>query len=274
MENENNGLILYKYISFAKFIDLVELERSYLTNIKLWEDTYEGAGYVENFGYGVSKYVLESIRSVDNLETGLTNISKKLSYAQSWTDRELESDAMWRIYSTDKLGVRIAVSKRDIEMQINKTLNTIEDSLKVEPYKVDYDKESNPEDGRMPDGGLLVDDTLKFKRKAFAHEEEYRFSTCIPIDVKNLASFDIVKHPQSNNLNNLKILGDFLNKATFKPVIYYDLPSSMIKEIILDPRASKNDTEMFMKYCKNRGFTDKNIDYRKSDLYNEPSCKY
>jgi hypothetical protein len=171
-------------------------------------------------------------------------------------------------YSTDKLGVRIAVNLSDVEMQINKRLENIKDSLKAEHYKVDYDNKYNPENWKMSDGiGFEVgNDILKFKRKAFKHEDEYRFSTTIPIDV-------IVPKSQQP-LSNTDSLVDFLDNLHYPKVIYYELPVSMIKEIILDPRASQNNTEMFIAYCNNRGFIEKNIDFRKSDLYNPPLNKY
>lgn len=33
---------LYKYMSFEKFIDLIENKRLYLTHLPLWDDVYEG----------------------------------------------------------------------------------------------------------------------------------------------------------------------------------------------------------------------------------------
>jgi hypothetical protein len=92
MENKRNKLILYKYISFAKFIDLVELERLYLTNIKLWDDTHEGAVLVENFGYGMSDWTLKLMG--DKLKKSIIDNFKNCSYAQSWTDNKFETDAL------------------------------------------------------------------------------------------------------------------------------------------------------------------------------------
>jgi len=69
-------------------------------------------------------------------------------------------------------------------------------------------------------------------------------------------------------------VGELIDSLSYEKVIYYDLPVSMIKEVILDPRASKYDTEMFIAYCTNRKFTDDNIGFRKSDLYKLPVNKY
>lgn len=269
---------LYKYMSFEKFIDLIENKRLYLTHLPLQDDVYEGVAankfieYLDNKSEQECKNnnISEEYNKVDK-ETNDSIIKKMKNsrYAQSWTNNTLESDAMWRIYSINKSGVRIKISKEIIKKSILKTMQpliTVNGQfctgipfrpISIIDKAVNYDWNINFEEYSNKNGsnGIFDIPFEYFKRKEFSHEYEYRFSVCVDIDYlqkKLLTHFDLNYEGATNKIPK---------------VIYYEMKNENIKEVLLDPRASNEFEETFLKYCENRDFKEKNIEYAKSKLY-------
>lgn len=255
---EQDG-VLYKYISFSRFIEMIELERLYLTNITLWEDPYESYPIIKSFGDRIPGLVPQIMSG--NLVSAIQCSTLKSLYAQSWTYDNEESDAMWRIYSQDKLGVRIAIQLKDILLNIKEAVfkKNSEDII-INHYKVKY-REKFDVKKYMTAGGkgtVFTDkDIYGLKRIAFEHEKEYRISCSLPINkiFKNEYYHDIEK------------LAKELNNIETPPVIHYHLPLNILKEVLLDPRAPKSHEETFMEYCNKRNFRQKKIVFKKSILY-------
>ena len=145
-----DDILLYKYMSFNRFIDMIELKRLYLTNITVWEDPYEGFPIIRNFGDGKPSWVVNMMGK--DLVRGIQNSTLKSIYAQSWTYQDEESDAMWRIYSQDKLGVRIAVNLVDIICQVKKAISKIYKDIVLNHYKVKYRQEFDVKKCIIDDG--------------------------------------------------------------------------------------------------------------------------
>ena len=120
---------IYKYMSFDKFIAMVEKQELYLTRIDHWDDTFEG--------YLLSHYLTHDGRfSFVTHRQAIKECILKSIYAQSWTCDGQESDAMWRIYSKDCKGVRIKCS-------LASNLNNIKNGINSAQYNsssfvVDY----------------------------------------------------------------------------------------------------------------------------------------
>ena len=261
---ENNDY-LYKYLTFEQFVDLVENEKLYFTRITNWEDVYEGY-YVNKF----FEYALHNSKVKVSREFIKENIYmiKNSRYAQCWCMDKSESDAMWRIYSPNKTGVRIKVKKDDIKKCIcniddfidvdgnNKTqihfINNTDDKVK---YDEEIDFEKYYENGK---GYKFHEIPFEFyKRCAFTHEKEYRFSIDMDID------FLLVKL-QDENLFGLN-KQQAINKLPI--VIPYEFPNDKLAEVLLDPRAANYFEDTFNRYCTNRKFKERNIEYGKSQLY-------
>lgn len=252
-------IVLYKYISFNRFIEMIELERLYLTNITLWEDPYEGYPIITSFNDQIPNLCIDLMGG--NLVSVMQGSTLKCLYAQSWTYDTEESDAMWRIYSQDKLGVRIAVELKELLFYIKEAVvnRTIEDII-INHYKVKYQENSHAENCMKIKKGrnIFTDkDICGVKRSAFEHEKEYRISCAIPFH-------NIFKNGDCHAAENLV---KKLNNIETPPVIYYNAPLTMLKEVLLDPRAHKSHEETFMEYCKKRNFEQKKIAFKKSILY-------
>lgn len=250
---------LYKYISFSRFIEMIELERLYLTNITLWENPYEGYPIITKFGDRIPNWCIKLMGG--NLVSAMQSSTLKCLYAQSWTYDNEESDAMWRIYSQDKLGVRIAIPLKEILFNIQKAVvkENSEDII-INHYKVKYQEKFDVKNCITADESETIftdKDICGFKRMAFEHEKEYRISCSIPFH-------NIFENEDCHDAENLI---KKLNNIETPPVIHYDVPLAVLKEVLLDPRAHKSHEEAFMEYCSKRNFQQRNITFKKSTLY-------
>ena len=93
-DNIDPNLSLYRYMSLAQFLSIVENNKIFMNKVKSWEDPWEGPDdqipvQLEN----------EKIEQHDSFLTATT-------VGQCWT-YEKDSDAMWRIYSPDRQGIMI-----------------------------------------------------------------------------------------------------------------------------------------------------------------------
>lgn len=244
-------MILHKYLNFQQFIGMVECQRLYLTSLHKWDDPYEG--------FPIREHVFPFESKASKLKDVFASSSRENIYAQSWNQGE-ESDALWRIYS-NIFGVRITVESDRIEKQIEHMLDCLNipgfTADKVNHYPVIYGATFDSSRCHKGEGVYEVTDrdACEHKRKAFSHGEEYRFSIRLRPDFKGI--------PPTNSEEDIKkMLG-----RRGPPVIYYDFPIDALKEVVLDPRAPDYFEEIFSQYSTNRNFKDKNVLFRKSNLY-------
>ncbi len=172
---------LYRFISFPAFVNLVEKQVERYVSPISWEDTYEG--YLlrlikKNDIKEVIKELMNTI-SPNNPEAALKNYVKlqsalRFSYGQCWTMLE-ESDALWRIYSYDKMAVRIETDEGQI-----RSLLSNEKNYSINICEVKYDLAGDCK--KIPFTELLaeIENTAQIiepffhKRKAYEHEHEKR----------------------------------------------------------------------------------------------------
>ena len=274
MNKIDEELILYKYMSFPQFISMVEFQQLYLTKISLWQDTYEGYDGVKRL-----EILLGSILN-DKMKNPLKQIANLIlnsTYAQSWTYQSQESDALWKEYSEDGLGVRIKMKRSNIEKRIKETLkaNGYKEDL-LSHYYVEYTNEFEEDDyyqiSNIKNGERFIG---KKKRKAFEHEKEYRFSFYIPVELnKHIKKYQRENKEIENDealLHEIKKLYELVKDIQGESdILSYDIDLSLVDEVLLDPRAPKWHKETFIKYCENRSFKDLGVDYRQSNLFKKP----
>ena len=252
---------IYKYMSFDKFVALIERQKLYLTRVDHWDDTFEG--------YLLSHYMAKDSRFAylgDKLGTKIKKSIFQSMYAQSWTLEGVESDAMWRIYSSDGQGVRIKASISDIQSRIEAGIN--QDEYMLSNFKVEYANEvsvstsSTRSDilNKICDGDLIKY-ALGVKRPAFKHEVEYRFCAHRKKYIQRIYYYinDICKTNSCIKDNPIEELIDG------EDVLEYNVSLDSIKEILLDPRAKRSHRDTFEACCKNHGFAE--TVYRQSQLY-------
>lgn len=150
---------VYRYISLSQFLAFIEKERTYLTNISVWDDPYEDV--LKNLQVKDSSYKFSEFRTF------------KSYFAQSWSLNG-NSDAMWRIYSKNSEGLLIKSTVKKFKSIQNVDLALFGrvayfDNLRKSLVKISTDEPNGPKIN-----------TLKWallKRRAFEHEKEVRFIT-------------------------------------------------------------------------------------------------
>ena len=214
---------IYRYISLEQFMLMVENNSTYLTRLISWEDTWEVP----------SKKIPTRVDN-RNVEFPLYSGSSEL-FGQCWTLKE-ESDAMWRIYSPTKSGIKVGTTIKKLEFIKDLNYSAIN---KVFYYKdlvdgLEERRKFKKMSHRFADGLI--------KRDAFGHEEEVRLIT----------------------RNDTRLIGD---KVTESNHIEFSLEmSEFIEEIVIDPRAQDYYVKTIQRYCERAGLKAMPL---KSDLYGE-----
>lgn len=218
---------IYRVFSIARFLEVLDTKHNALLRPSKWDDPFENL-------------VLKGIAQTAAGQTAKWAFKDDL-FGQCWSF-EIESDALWRIYSPQKDGVKVrsTVAKlynslhntagqyRDISCFIGKVEYRIKRSLRTWLQTV------NPLD---PTGrGSAA--TLYVKRAAFRYEKEVR-----------LVYFDHSNQPK----------GDVH--------LYPIKPNQVFEECVLDPRMDERVADAYKAAIKKHGFTGKVI---QSGLYRPP----
>jgi len=212
---------LYRVFSYERLVQLFESRTNVLVRPKLWDDP------LENYVLDAAHRMLAAKKgSNSKMAETILNVKEHL-YGQCWSATS-ESDAMWRIYSANKAGVRVKTS-------ISKLFKSVTSSTEVKDLdcfigKVKYEKEhklfsklSNPNwlMGEIGDSRQQAA-SLFFKRNAFVHENEYRLVVLnVNTSDQNLFSYSIDPH-------------------------------TLIEEVVLDPRMSRELVSVFTEHLKKK----------------------
>ena len=150
---------VYRYISLSQFLAFIEKERTYLTNISVWDDPYEDV--LRRLPVKDSPFQFGEFRTFRSY------------FAQSWSLNG-NSDAMWRIYSKNREGLLIKSTVKKF-----RSIQNIDLALFGRVAYFDDLKESLAKVSKEEPKGAKVD-TLKWsllKRQSFNHEKEVRLIT-------------------------------------------------------------------------------------------------
>lgn len=213
-ENILNGLSydtpIYRIFSCKRFYQMMKTNELILVNPDMWDDPFENFYLKADAFMGDEKVSLESLR--------------KGWFGQCWTLND-DTDAMWRIYSPEKNGVRLKTTvgklfRAVIEEQgpiladFGSFIGKVEYLSKEEIHK--YHKQTFSETMLGGQGTEFAKMLLR-KRKAFEHEAEVRV-------LASLSSEYL--HEYEDGLYQVKI--DF---------------EDIFDEICLDPRLENDDFE-------------------------------
>ena len=201
LKPEDKDRFIYRIISMDRLKGLFRNCENAMVKPKMWEDPFE------NF----------ILRSKVHLPTGQTieyNFHESM-YGQCWSLHKA-SDAMWRIYSNDRLGVRIRTTIGDLITSLARHHGALPQAT-CAIGKVSYLGTKDIEryaNRTFDDNGISVENifrSLLFKRKAFKHENEIRLLYC--------------------ELNE--------DKSAERDVYKYEIdPNELISQIMIDPRLS------------------------------------
>lgn len=191
---------IYRIISLERLLELFMNKKNTLVKPKMWEDVFEN-------------FILKSSIRLRSGEIAEYNFHERM-YGQCWTLQKA-SDAMWRIYSSDKKGLRVRTTIRKLADSLENAQTSLPD-VRCRIGKVEYlsDKRlMEVANSTFDDSGIGVDElfrSLLLKRRAFVHESEVR------------------------------ALYDELDDSFFSNDLYrYEIdPHYLIDQIMVDPRSS------------------------------------
>lgn len=224
LSKEETKKPIYRILSMERLVEIIQKQELVMPKINSWEDKYEN-------------FFLKSNLSIEGEEIIGLKEDSELYFGQCWSFIE-DSDAMWRIYSIDKQGIRIKTT-------INKLINALnpiyQDGSNFCPienpwigaviYKSKKElnewikKQEIKKENIMP----IIKDSLFIKKDSFQHESEVRI-------IYYAEEEDSKLKPNSN-----------------PPLVSFKIkPFNLIDEIAFDPRADESYFTAFKKYLKNK----------------------
>jgi len=221
---------IYRVFTIDRLIEMFEQKENALVKPELWDDPFENFILKIPIKHNTGKVSKSSLR-----ERG---------YGQCWT-MNIESDAMWRIYSPDKNGVKIRTTIRKLFQSLYSTQTPYASTScfigKVKYYsKKDIEKLiSDRIAGRKQfTRNIGQARSLIFKRNAFKHENEIRL---IYLDPHNQSNLNVYFYPCD--------------------------PLSLIDRITFDPRMNARLYNIYKKHLKSIGYQGTMV---QSSLYRPP----
>lgn len=194
---------LYRIVSFDRAVDIIKNKRLYFAHPSTWDDPYEQVLHHDQF---------------------------KAIFAQCWCRKAL-SDAMWRIYSPNGLGVRIATTRQRLTQALQLAKKDKIFSFTIQNVEYLFQEELDFELGKARDrlaaartfGNATA--PLFLKRKAFDHEREARV---------------VIHDPAANKVPEMKGITVAID------------PFEVITSIWIDPRAPDSIVEAYKFYLEEK----------------------
>lgn len=214
-----SGSKLYRIISFERAVEIFKLRQLFFAHPSQWEDPYE---------------------------THIEYDDSHLFFAQCW-GRKAVSDAMWRIYSPDKLSIRIRTTQEKLIEQIHLAKLNAHFGFNLRrvsyPLKPEFDEKIQAIAMKfgVDKKSQTAANSLFLKRHAFQHEAEVR-----------AVIYDLKRDPSISKESGFRLNID---------------PHRLIESILFDPRAPDSYVEACTYYFENKLNYSKYIG--KSELYND-----
>lgn len=222
---------IYRVYTIERLLQVFIESKNALVKPSLWDDPFEN-------------FLLKSTAKNSKGEKIYFNSIREKIYGQCWTLNKDETDALWRIYTQSKNGVRV---KTTIRKLFDSLFNPDDDFALIKYFvgRVKYYQETEIRDAfesKPVDGEILFDNsgkniikTMLFKRTEFLHENEVRI---------------IFMSPEGQNKDS---------------VYKYDFDAyDILDEILFDPRMEEGLFTTYSALLKKLGF---NKTINQSSLY-------
>jgi hypothetical protein len=216
---------IYRIISTRRFIQILTTNEFTLVSPKKWDDPFE------NTLASTSIQVGHEAKGV---------LKRNGVYGQCWTWHK-ETDAMWRIYSPSKDGVRLMTTPRRLLTSLQ---NAIGASAKCFIGQIQYKRKSALQayfyEINVSDiSGVGVAESLLYKSVQFRHEAEVRLIYCAEEKVSH-----------SNDVFGYQVS-----------------PSNLFDEVLFDPRMDRVRRKFCTETMNCLGYSFK---IKKSTMYDAP----
>ena len=225
IDHEKLDTTIYRIFPIHRFLEILDTNKLTLVKPKLWDDPFENALLSSTFIMSGEETSIEARNSV---------------YGQCWTWHR-ESDAMWRIYSPNKDGIRVSTTPRKLLTALHEEIERFE---KVRGFlgQVQYATSKDlinkfQKIELLKTDGSGIAESLLYKRKAFQHENEVRL---IYLGQDGLRQEDIFK---------------------------FDIePTELFDVLLFDPRINPYLKKAYKSQILKKG----KFEFRRSSLYEAP----
>lgn len=226
-------LTVWRYLDFAKFVDLITSQKLFFCRSDNFEDPFEGIFRLKD--YEKTKNIFED-----------QEIIKKYYFLNCWHINENQSDAMWKIFLDTKNGIaikstvgNIIESLRESEDNINISKVYYRDFNKVTFQELMLEKKNKMSIGRSIN-------QFNYKRTSFEHEKELRlFHVDLPIPhvIKN----GIPREPLTHKHIDIDI-SELINEIVIAPFAddwFKTMVESLTKKLNLNFKTTKSELYNF-----------------------------
>lgn len=155
----------WRYMSFARFVWLLQKKKLWLSRADLLGDPWEITLAGEQLDYVIARHPITPVPSADERPESATERSERIvkmwrkqTYVNCWSASDHESHALWRIYCQSVEGIAIQTALGALRASVG--------GLPI--YPVDYEVPGS--NRRTP----TLSDLVRKKRPMFAYEQEIR----------------------------------------------------------------------------------------------------
>lgn len=171
-----SNVVIWRYLDFTKFVDLIDTRKLFFCRLDNFEDTHEG--FIPFPAYKGDKALFDKGQMV-----------RKQYYVNCWHVNDFESAAMWRLYSKDNNGVAI----QSTFYRLRESIENAPERICISDVRyVDFNKE-------VLSGQSIVNIAV-YKRRSFSHENELR-----AIYIREPVTIDKEKFSKLNHESGKKI---------------------------------------------------------------------
>jgi len=234
IEHPDINQTIWRYMDFSKYVDLLTTSELHFARADRLEDPYD-CSPMQFYGEPQKQLSLEYPQIKEG--TNQHNTFERLFvYLNCWYMNDIESAALWRLYSENKyetIAIQSTFEKLDSEIK----LKWPRDGIFISKVKYEPENAGKPLD-EIPGGKLYTAmgwENIIYKRPSFAHEEELRAFIYQRVDK--------LKEVQLRNDAHL----EKLKKERPEYIRIKITPSDLIKKVYVSPHAK----DLFVELVKN-----------------------
>jgi hypothetical protein len=248
----DQNLKIWKYMDFQKFVSLLDKQALFFGKVQMLQDNYEGTlpVFASLVKASASKLSSNGNNTYSNYVDNFLKLLKATTLVNTWHINDVESAAMWHLYSNNNAGIAIQSTYQRLSESFR---NNKEDVVWISTVKyIDYNKDLS--------GLSNIFEAFTCKRLSFQHERELRaftsllghqFMESLLDQGEKVAPLHM---PQRISQDDLEVLGKYI------PIRL----DSLIERIYLSPLSQDWHIDLVNSICKKY---DINKEIVKSELY-------